>query len=107
MKTFTIDIQNAMTAHASDIWAGEGVVKFQMEQELAALAATWPGSRLVGDLEQVKGSHARYEVQGPQDGGEPDLECDPGSRAGTCVLAQAEDAVAKKACVERENIWGK
>jgi hypothetical protein len=40
MKTFTIDSKNVITAHAADVWDGEGAVKFQMEQELAALAAT-------------------------------------------------------------------
>src|SRR5580704_4312752 len=55
MKTFTIDSKNVITAHASDAWAGEGVVKFQMEQELAALAATWPGSRLVEIWNNLKG----------------------------------------------------
>jgi hypothetical protein len=55
VKTFTIDSKNAIAAHASDVWAGEGAVKFQMEQELAALAATWPGSRLVEIWNKLKG----------------------------------------------------
>jgi hypothetical protein len=55
MKTLTVDSKNVITAHASDVWAGEGAVKFQMEQELAALAATWPGSRLVEIWNKLKG----------------------------------------------------
>jgi uncharacterized protein DUF3489 len=55
MKAFTIDSKNAITAHASDVWAGEGAAKFQMEQELAALAATWPASRLVEIWNKLKG----------------------------------------------------
>jgi hypothetical protein len=55
MKTFTIDSKNVITADASDAWVGEGAVKFQMEQELAALAATWPGSRLVEIWNNLKG----------------------------------------------------
>jgi hypothetical protein len=55
MKTFTIDSKNNVTAHASDVWAGEGAVKFHLEQELAALAATWPGNRLVEIWNKLKG----------------------------------------------------
>ena len=55
MKTFAINTQNAMTAHPSDVCADEGVVKFQMEQELGALAATWPGNRLVEIWNKLKG----------------------------------------------------
>jgi len=55
MKTFTIDYKNNITAHASDVWAGEGAVKFHLEQELAALAATWPGNRLVEIWNKLKG----------------------------------------------------
>jgi hypothetical protein len=55
MKTFTVDSKNAITAHAADVWAAEGAVKFQMEQELAALAATWPGRRLAEIWNKLKG----------------------------------------------------
>ena len=54
MKTFTIDSNNVIATYASDVWAGEGAVKFQMEQELAALAALWPGSRLVEIWNQLR-----------------------------------------------------
>jgi hypothetical protein len=47
MKTFTIDANNKVVAHTGDTWAGDGTVKFNMEQELAALAETWPSARLV------------------------------------------------------------
>jgi hypothetical protein len=55
MKTFTIDSRNVIMVHASDVWAGEEAVKFQIEQELAALAATWPSSRLVEIWNKLKG----------------------------------------------------
>ncbi len=47
MKTFTIDANNNVTVHSVDVWIADDTVKFKMEQELAALAASWPGSRLV------------------------------------------------------------
>lgn len=47
MKTFTIDANNNVAVHSVDVWIADDTVKFKMEQELAALAATWPGSRLV------------------------------------------------------------
>jgi hypothetical protein len=55
MKTFTIDSKNVITAHASHVWAGEEAVKFQIEQELAALAAAWPSTRLVEIWNKLKG----------------------------------------------------
>jgi hypothetical protein len=47
MKTFTIDSRNIAAAHEGDVWVAEDTVKFTMEQELSAFAATWPGARLV------------------------------------------------------------
>jgi hypothetical protein len=55
MKTFTIDSKNIITVHASDVWASEGAVKFQLEQELTALATAWPGNRLVEIWNNLKG----------------------------------------------------
>src|ERR1700722_18960576 len=55
MKTFTIDSKSTIAAPPSDVLAGDGSVKFHMEQELAALAATWPGNRLVEIWNKLKG----------------------------------------------------
>jgi hypothetical protein len=48
--TFTIDVDNNITVLASPQQIEEreeGTETFSSPQELAALAATWPGSRLV------------------------------------------------------------
>jgi hypothetical protein len=51
MKTFTIDGENNITAFASlkEATAADiaGAAHFGTQDELAKLAATWPGSRLV------------------------------------------------------------
>jgi hypothetical protein len=50
MATFTIDGNNNITVLASSEGieeSGEGTETFSSSQELATLAATWPGSRLV------------------------------------------------------------
>ena len=46
MKTYTIDAENSITAHASKQEAGEGQ-SFSSQQELASLVAEWPVDRLV------------------------------------------------------------
>jgi hypothetical protein len=56
MKTFTIATNNIVTAHADDVWVSDQTVKFTMEQELAALAAAWPGARLVEIWNRVPGA---------------------------------------------------
>jgi Protein of unknown function (DUF3489) len=56
MKTFTIDANNNVAVHAVDVWIADDTVKFKMEQELAALAATWPGSRLVEIWNKLPGA---------------------------------------------------
>ena len=49
MKTFTIDAENNITAHASREAAGaaEAAERFSSEEELATLAGNWPGARLI------------------------------------------------------------
>jgi len=49
MKTFTIDAENNITAHASaeEAEAVAGTGRFSTTAELAELAANWPGERLV------------------------------------------------------------
>src|SRR5207245_10673669 len=46
MKTYTIDTENSITAHATKPEAGEGE-SFGSQQELASLVAEWPTDRLV------------------------------------------------------------
>src|SRR3989454_1394884 len=46
MKTYTIDTENSITAHATKPEAGEGE-SFGSQQELAGLVAEWPTDRLV------------------------------------------------------------
>src|SRR5207245_7811667 len=46
MKTYTIDAENSITAHATKQEAGEGE-SFGSQQELASLVAEWPTDRLV------------------------------------------------------------
>ena len=46
MKTYTIDTENSITAHATKQEAGEGE-SFSSQQELASLVAEWPADRLV------------------------------------------------------------
>src|SRR5438034_6474116 len=46
MKTYTIDTENSITAHATKPEAGEGET-FGSHQELASLVAEWPTDRLV------------------------------------------------------------
>src|SRR5881296_1748822 len=46
MKTYTIDTENSITAHATKQEAGEGE-SFGSQQELASLVAEWPADRLV------------------------------------------------------------
>ena len=46
MKTYTIDNENGITAHATKQEAGEGE-SFSNQQELASLVAEWPADRLV------------------------------------------------------------
>jgi Protein of unknown function (DUF3489) len=55
MKTFIIDSTNIISAHDADVWVDEGCAKFQMEQELAALAATWASTRLVQIWNKLEG----------------------------------------------------
>jgi hypothetical protein len=45
MKTYTIDSENSITAHATKQEAGEGE-SFSSQQELASLVADWPTDRL-------------------------------------------------------------
>lgn len=45
MRTFTIDSNNKVLAYSGDVFAEDGVVKFKMEPELIAIAATWPGDK--------------------------------------------------------------
>jgi hypothetical protein len=49
MKTFTIDAENNITTHASaeEAAAAPGTDRFNSAAELNALAANWPGDRLV------------------------------------------------------------
>src|SRR5712692_5572122 len=48
MTIFTIDSENNIAAHASESEiTDKGSEQFTSEKELAQLAATWPGSRLV------------------------------------------------------------
>ena len=47
MKTFTIDAENNITAHASAEEAMAGAERFATEAELNKLAAGWPADRLV------------------------------------------------------------
>jgi hypothetical protein len=46
MKTYTIDAENSITAHASKQEAGEGQ-SFSSPRELASLVAEWPADRLI------------------------------------------------------------
>ena len=46
MKTYTIDTENSITAHATKEEAGEGAT-FNSQQELANLVADWPAARLI------------------------------------------------------------
>src|SRR3989441_1075942 len=46
MKTYTIDTENSITAHATKQEAGEGE-SFSTQQELASLVAEWPTDRLI------------------------------------------------------------
>src|SRR6266516_2381677 len=46
MKTYTIDTENSITAHATKQEAGEGE-SFSSQQELASLVAEWPTDRLI------------------------------------------------------------
>ena len=46
MKTYTIDAENSITAHATKQEAGEGET-FSSQQELASLVAEWQTDRLV------------------------------------------------------------
>src|SRR5438309_7541097 len=46
MKTYTIDAENSITAHATKQEAGEGET-FSSHQELASLVAEWQTDRLV------------------------------------------------------------
>ena len=46
MKTYTIDAENSITAHATKQEAGEGE-SFSSQQELASLVAEWQTDRLV------------------------------------------------------------
>ena len=46
MKTYTIDTENSITAHATKQEAGEGE-SFSSQQELASLVAEWPADRLI------------------------------------------------------------
>jgi len=47
MKTFTIDAENNIMAHASPEEAVSGAERFATEAELNKLAANWPAERLV------------------------------------------------------------
>src|SRR6059036_2233199 len=46
MKTYTIDTENSITAHATKQEAGEGE-SFSSQQELASLVTEWPADRLI------------------------------------------------------------
>src|SRR5713101_3322113 len=46
MKTYTIDTENSITAHASNHEADDGH-SFGSQQELATLVAEWPANRLI------------------------------------------------------------
>ena len=45
--TYTIDERNYITIHPEGVEPAEGVSQFRTEAELGALAANWPGSRLL------------------------------------------------------------
>ena len=46
MKTYTIDTENSITAHATKPEAGDGE-SFGSQQELASLVTEWPADRLI------------------------------------------------------------
>lgn len=57
-RTFTIDPKNNVKVHDSKNPASSaaGLVKFESERELAALAANWPGGRLVEIWNKLPGT---------------------------------------------------
>jgi len=55
MKTFSIDAADRITAVAEGQEAPEGGERFQTEQQLATLAATWPARRLISILNHLPG----------------------------------------------------
>jgi hypothetical protein len=60
MKTFTIDAENNITTHASSegAEAAAGTEHFSSAAELSALAANWPGERLVEIWNSLSGAIA-------------------------------------------------
>jgi hypothetical protein len=54
MKTYTIDNENSITAHATKQDAGEGE-SFSSQQELASLVGEWPADRLVEVWSSIPG----------------------------------------------------
>ena len=74
MKTYTIDIENSITAHASKQEAGEGE-SFGSQQELASLVAEWPTDRLVEVWNGIPG--LTFVKKFTDVGGQVDLESDP------------------------------
>ena len=56
MKTFTIDTENNIIAHASAEEAVAGAERFATEVELNKLAASWPAERLVEIWNSLPGS---------------------------------------------------
>src|SRR6266699_1818609 len=58
MKRFTIDTQNQITTETSDekVPPQEGTLVFTTEAELTALAADWPGSRLLDIWNDLPGN---------------------------------------------------
>src|SRR5579862_1010223 len=57
-RIFTIDLENNVGVHASKNPASSaaGLMKFESEQDLAALVANWPSSRLVEVWNKLPGA---------------------------------------------------
>jgi hypothetical protein len=85
MKTFTIENDsNNITIHAT-IQEAEAVAnaeRFRTEAQLGKLANRLAGGPADRNLEQPARGDSGAQVQGPGDGGQPDLEGDsePGQR---------------------------
>src|SRR6266849_3630838 len=59
MKTFTLDSDDNITAFASieEAYLQPGVERFHSAEQLATLAKTWPGGRLVKIWNKLPGAH--------------------------------------------------
>ena len=56
--TYTIDAHNNLAAHQGAVEPELGVIQFTSPEELEALAADWPGSRLVDIWNRLPGNTA-------------------------------------------------